>query len=59
MVQVISGEKRFLVRFQHYCKNYLSLNQFAIVIVEKILVETEPEFLTNHEIPEEKVTLQR
>ena len=57
VIQGISENKRFLVRFQDGCKNNLSSNQPTIVIVEKILEEKKPEVFMNTEIPEEKVTL--
>ena len=37
----------------------MNSNQLTIVIVENILVEKEPKVLTNHEIPEEQVTLEK
>ena len=39
MVQVVSGKKRFLVRFQDGCENYLTLNQLTVMTVENIHVE--------------------
>ena len=56
VVQGISGKKRFLVRFQDGCKNYLTSNQITIMIVEKSPVEKEPGMPTNPDIHEEKVT---
>ena len=43
VVQGISWKKSFLVRFQNGCKHYMSSNQLTIVILEKSLVEKEPE----------------
>ena len=59
MVKVILGEKRFLVSFQDGCENNISSNQPSIMIVEKILEEKESEFFTNHEMPEEKVKMEK
>ena len=36
VVQVISGKKMFLVRFQDKCKKYLTSNKHNFVIVENI-----------------------
>ena len=47
VVQVISKNKRFLVRFQGRCENILSSNQLTVVIVEKIPEEKEPEVFHN------------
>ena len=47
-VQGVSGNKRLLVSFQDGCKKNMSSNQLAIMIVEKISEEKEPEFF---EIP--------
>ena len=55
MVQGVSGRRRFLVRFQNWCKNYLSSNQLTVVILDKIPVEEEPLVSTIPEIPEDKV----
>ena len=52
VVQGVSGRRRFLVRFQNGCEKNISLNQLTVVIVEKILVEEEPEVSTISEIPE-------
>ena len=51
--------KRFLVRFQDGCEKDLTSNQLTIVIVEKSLVDNEPEVPTNTEIPEEQDTLEK
>ena len=37
VVQGLLGGRRFLVSFWNGCKKNLSLNQFTVVIVEKIL----------------------
>ena len=55
VVQGVSGRRRFLVRFQSGCKNNLSPNQLAVVIVEKIPEEKEPEVSEISEIMEEQV----
>ena len=57
MVQVRSGKKRFLVRFQDGCKNDISSDQLTIEKVEKSPVEKEPGVPIIPEIPEEQVTL--
>ena len=57
MVKVVSGRRRFLVRFQNGCKNILSTNQLTVVIVEKIPEEKEPEVSKISEIPEEQIKL--
>ena len=54
-VQVISGMKRLLVRFQDSFKKDLTSNQLTVVIVEKIPVEKKPEVPTIPEIPDETV----
>ena len=54
VVQGVSDRRRFLVRFQNGCEKNLSSNQLTAVIVEKILVEEEPEVSTIPEIPEDK-----
>ena len=59
VLQGLSGEKRFLVRFQDGCKENMSPNQLTIVIVEKILVEKEPEVPTIPDITEKQVTLEK
>ena len=58
-VHGISVNKRFLVRFQDGCEKDLTSNQLTIVIVEKSLVDNEPEVPTNTEIPEEQDTLEK
>ena len=55
VVQGVSGRRRFLVRFQNGCEKNISLNQLTVVIVEKILVEEEPEVSTIPEIPDDQV----
>ena len=57
MVQGVSSNKRFLVRFQNGCEKYLALNQLTTMVVEKSPVEEEPEVPTIPEIAEEKITL--
>ena len=37
----------------------MKLNQLTIIIVEKILVEEEPEVPTNPEVPEDKATSEK
>ena len=59
LLQVFSVNKIFLVIFQDGCKNNLSLNQLAIVIVEKILEEKEPEVFAIPGILEEQVKLEK
>ena len=53
--QGVSGNKRFLVRFQYGCKNHIKSNQLTIVIVEKIPVEEEPKVTTIPDIPDDTV----
>ena len=36
VVQGVSGKKRFLLRFQDWCENNISLYQLTIVIIENI-----------------------
>ena len=55
VVQGISGRRRFLLRFQNGCKKNMSSNKLTVVIVERILVEEEPEVSTIPEIPEDQV----
>ena len=55
MVQGVSGNNSLLVMFQSGFENNISSNQLAIVIVEKIPEEKEPEVFAILEIPEEKV----
>ena len=55
VVQGILGRRRLLARFKNGCKNNMYLNQFTVVIVEKILEEKEPEVSEIYEIPEEQV----
>ena len=55
VVQGVSGRRKFFVIFQNRCENNLSSNQLTAVIVEKILVEKEPEVFTIPEIPEDQV----
>ena len=43
VLQVVFGDKRFLVIFQYGYKKNLSSNQLTIMIVEKIPEEKEPE----------------
>ena len=56
VVQVVYWKKTLLVRFQYVCKNYLTLNQLIIIIVDKVLWEEEPEVPTITEMLEEEVT---
>ena len=55
VVQVVSGRRRFLVRFQNGCKRNLSSNQLTVVIVEKIPVEEEPLLYAIPDILEDQV----
>ena len=55
LVQGVSGRRRFLVRFHNGCENNLSSDQPAVVIVEKIQEEKEPEVSEISEISEEQV----
>ena len=59
VVQGVSWRRRFLEKFQNGCKKNLSLNQPTVVIVEKILVEEEPEVSIIPEIPEDQVKLEK
>ena len=59
MVQVISGKKHFLARFQDGFKNNLSSNQLTIFIVENIPEDKEYEVTTNPGTPEYQVTLNK
>ena len=59
VVKGVSGGRRFLARFQNWCKKNLSSNQLTVVIVENILVEEEPEVSTIPEILEEQVELEK
>ena len=57
--QRISGNDRFLVRFQDGCEKDLTSNQLTIVIVEKSPVDKEPKVTTITEIPDEKFPLEK
>ena len=59
VVQGVSGEMRFLVRYQDGCKKNLSLNQLTIVIVENIPEEKEPDIYEISDIHEEQVELEK
>ena len=54
VVQIVSDNNRFLVRFQYRCKNNMSSNQIAIVILQRILEDKEHEVFALPEIPEEQ-----
>ena len=58
-VQGVSGNEMFLARFYYRCKKDLKSNKLTIVILEKILVDEEPEAPTIIEIPEEQVTSEK
>ena len=45
--------------FRNGCERNLSSNQLAVVIVEKIQEEKEPEVSKNAEIPEELIELEK
>ena len=47
------------MRFQGGCEKNVSSNQLAIVIVEKIPEEKEPEVFKNTEIHEEQIKMER
>ena len=51
VVKGVSGGRRFLARFQNWCKKNLSSNQLTVVIVVNIPVEEEPKVSTIPEIP--------
>ena len=53
--QGVSVRRRFLVRFQNGFKKNMYLNQLTLAIVEKILVEEEPDASTIPYIPEDQV----
>ena len=57
VLQVVSGKKRFLVRYQYGCENNLSSNQLSAIIVEKIREEKESAVLGIPDIPEDQVEL--
>ena len=59
LLQLITGKKRFLERFQDRCKNNLSSNQLTIGIAEKIIEEKEPGVFAIPEIPEDKFELEK
>ena len=59
VVQGVSGQKRFLMRFQYGLENDLTLNQLTIVIVEKRTVEEEPKVTKIPDISEDKVTSEK
>ena len=42
VVKGVSGKKRFLVRIQYGCENYMTSNQLTVVPVENIPVEENP-----------------
>ena len=53
VVQGVSGNKRFLVRFQYGCKNDLTSNQLTVVVLEKSPVEKEPKVPMIPVVPDE------
>ena len=55
VVQAISGERSFLVRFHDGCENNLSSNQLTAVAAHEILVEEAPLVSKIPEIPEDIV----
>ena len=59
VVNCVSGRRRFLARFQDWCKNNMSSNKLTILTVEKIPYEKEPEVSAIPEIPEEQVKLDK
>ena len=58
VLQVVLGNKRFLMRFQDGCENNMSSNQLTMVIVEKTPEEKEPEVSEIYDIPEEQAELE-
>ena len=59
VVKGVSGRRKFLARFHNGCKKNLSSNQLTVVIVEKILVEEEPEVSKIPDIPEYQLELEK
>ena len=59
MVQGVSGNKRFLVRFHSGCKNDTTSNQLTFETVEKSTVKEEPGVVMIHVIPDETVTSEK
>ena len=55
VVQGVLGRNRFLVRFKNGCEKNLSSNQLTVRLLDKVLVEEEPEVSTIPEIPEDQV----
>ena len=58
-LQVVSGNMRFLVRFQYGYEKYLTLNQLTAVAVDKIPVTEEDEVPMIYEIPYDKFDLDK
>ena len=59
VVQGLSGNKSFLVRFQDGCEKVMNLNQPTAVILEKILVTEEYEVPRISEKQNEKFRLEK
>ena len=59
MVQGVSVNRRFLVRFQDVCEKDLNLNQLTIVTVENIPVTKEAEVPMIYVIPDETTDMDK
>ena len=59
VVQGVSGESRFLVRFKDGCDNYMTPNQLTRVTLDEIPVTGEADFPTIYSILDEKVDLEK
>ena len=57
LLQVVSGNKRILLRFKDVCEKYLTLNKLSLVTVDKIPVDEEPGMPMISGIPDETVDL--
>ena len=59
MVQGVSSNSRFLVRFQYGCEKDLNSNKLTAVAVEKNPVDEEPKVPTIASVPENAVDLEK
>ena len=59
LLQVVSGNKRILLRFKDVCEKYLTLNKLILVIVDRIPMTKKVKVATISVMPDDTVDFEK
>ena len=59
LLQVVSGNKRILLRFKDVCEKYLTLNKLNLVIVDRIPMTKKVKVATISVMPDDTVDFEK